>query len=76
MGLTDGHNGITNGHTIENVCLTVGTYNQGDNLSYEADGELFNITGQFFVDKYRFLHHIHTFEDGTETDIIVEYGKK
>lgn len=61
-------------HTIENVELEKNGH-QGDCLTYTADGEDFNITGQFYVDRAGQLHHTHLFPNGDEMEITVPYNE-
>lgn len=44
-----------------------------DNLQYTADGQCFEVDGEFYVDKLNWLHHTHIFEDGSEVEIIIPY---
>lgn len=56
-------------HTIEVIDYLIGSYSQGDSVSYEADGKYITVTGEFAVDKNGIRHHIHEFEDGTEMEV-------
>ena len=59
-------------HEIEDVELTKGSYNRGDTLTYKADGEWAEVTGEFYI-KDGILHHTHIFEDDTEVEITINY---
>lgn len=60
-------------HKIEDVELRKGNYNQGDTLTYYADGNEVVVSGEFCVDDDYKLHHTHEFEDGTEIEIVIPY---
>lgn len=55
-------------HTIEVIEFTKGSYNQGDNLIYQADGREVVVTGEFYCDRNGLYHHSHIFDDDTEID--------
>lgn len=59
-------------HEITDVELTKGNYNRGDVLTYKADGEWIEVTGEFWV-KDGILHHTHIFDDDEEVEITTKY---
>lgn len=60
-------------HKIEDVELHKGSYHQGDDLVYTADGKEVVVSGEFYVDDNYKLHHTHEFDDGTEIEIVIPY---
>ena len=60
-------------HEITDVELTKGNYHRGDTLTYKADGEWVEVTGEFYV-KNGVLHHTHIFEDDEEIEITTPYN--
>ena len=59
-------------HEITDVELTKGNYNRGDVLTYKADGEWVEVTGEFWV-KDGILHHTHIFDDDEELEVTINY---
>lgn len=47
-----------------------------DVLTYYADDKYCEVQGEFYIDKFGFLHHTHMFEDGEEIEIRVPYWKE
>lgn len=60
-------------HEIYDIELTKNNH-QGDCLTFTADGEEINVTGEFFVDRNGQLHHTHIFPDGEEVEITIPYN--
>lgn len=58
-------------HEIE--VLEVGKAGNGLYIQYEIDGNQYECTGEFYIDKDGVLHHTHIMPDGEEIEITYQY---
>lgn len=56
-------------HTIKDIEFQRGSYNTGVCLTYKADGQEINVTGEFY-ESDGIVQHTHEFEDGTAWNVL------